>query len=68
MNVLPEPHRAYSPTHTGGSARLSIAASACARGCGHTQNRVEVEVGWGLEGDRELEWGWEFRHMGLGVG
>ena len=33
MNVLPAPHRAYSPTQMGGSARLSIAASACARGC-----------------------------------
>ena len=34
MKVLPEPHRAYSPTQIGGSARLSIVASACARGCG----------------------------------
>lgn len=34
MNVLPEPHRAYSPTQIGGSARLSIAVSACAKGCG----------------------------------
>eukprot|EP00964_Phaeocystis_antarctica_P155067 scaffold124044_cov69-Phaeocystis_antarctica.AAC.2 len=34
MNVLPAPHRAYNPTQIGGSARSSIATSACARGCG----------------------------------
>ena len=50
MNVLPEPHRAYSPTQTGGSARLSIAASACARGCGHTRYK---SGGQKVEGYRE---------------